>query len=64
MKNEHSKISITSLDAAVPDMSTWKVSRLVRHYKRTRSLRNEEAVFDELLARGKTRQEINGLLTN
>lgn len=62
MKSEHSKITVTNLDTAVPDMSRWKVSRLVRHYKRTRSLRNLEAVFDELLARGKTHQEINELL--
>lgn len=63
MKNERSKISMTNLDTAVPDMTGWTVARLVRHYKRTRSLRNEEAVFDELLASGKTRQEINELLT-
>lgn len=63
MKSKHSKITVTNLDTPVPDMSGWTVGRLVRHYKRTRSIRNIEGVFDELKARGKSHQEINELLT-
>jgi len=64
MKDIHYKASILNLDASVPNMNNWSIVKLIRHYKCTRSLRNEEAVFSELLRRGKTRQEINDLLTD
>lgn len=63
MKDTHYQISMTGLNSPVPNMSNWTVAGLVRHYKRTKSLNNSQAVYNELLGRGKTPQEINELLT-
>ena len=62
MQNEQYTIKAISLDTPVPDMSNWTIKGLVRWYKRTKSLRNQEAVFKELQCRGHNFEYINDLL--
>jgi len=63
MQDEHLTVSL-DLESPVPDMTGWTIAGLKRWYHRTRSMRNQEGVFKELLRRGYDHERVSEILTH